>query len=127
MCLTDKTEKSSIFYYMFDIYVCVNCLLPSYKSRYREIYRINENDLLASTLRLDQYYVVLNYAFDYQTRRSNYTTIYLNPVGIDDAHLGLKPILDQDAPVCDLDIVIKLPYHDPVALKQKLQTCVVFS
>lgn len=101
---------------LFDVFVCHDCLLPDYKSRYRELYRVGRSDILAANVRLDEFYVVLNYQFNYTNKRTNYTTIY-----------KAVPKRSVDTPVCDVDLVINLPYHDPAALKRKLRLYALFS
>lgn len=101
---------------LFDVYVCQDCLFPDYRSQYRELYRIGQNDILAANVRIDEFYVVLNYQFNYTNKRTNYTTIYRG-----------APKQLVDTPVCDVDLIINLPYHDPAALKRKLRLYTLFS
>jgi hypothetical protein len=113
---------------LFDVYLCEDCLAPDYTTRYREIYHAGEENLLAVTVRVDEYYVVMNHAFNYTTKRTNFTIVYKNPIGEITGSLDLEPLIwDSDIPVCDFDQILNLPFHDPVALKQKLQVYILFS
>lgn len=114
---------------LFDVYLCEDCLAPSYATRYRELYRAGEEELLAVTVRLDEFYVVINHAFNYTTKRTNFTVVYKNAIGAITRSLDLEPITcwDSDLPVCDLDQVLSLPFDDPAALKHKLQVYALFS
>lgn len=113
---------------LFDIYLCVGCIKPDYDTRYRQVTYKGYPDALAITFRIDEFYVVMNYFFNYTTRRNNYTTIYKKPLGNIDSSIDLEPIIwDPDLPVCDLDMVLEFPFHDPALLKQKLQIYTVFS
>jgi hypothetical protein len=113
---------------LFDIYLCQNCLSPNYTTRYREIYRAGESDLLATTIRVDEFYVILNHHFNYTTRRTNYSEVYKNDIGEVVASVDLKPLTwTSDLPVIDVNVVLKLPFHDPAAIKQKLRFYILFS
>jgi hypothetical protein len=113
---------------LFDVYLCVDCLFPDYMTRYRELYRRGQDDLLAVTIRIDEFYVILNHQFNYTTRRTNYSEVYKNVIGEMVQSVDLQPLTwTSDLPVCDVDTVLKLPFHDPAALKRKLQIYVLFS
>ena len=113
---------------LFDVYLCEDCLVPDYSTLYREIYHTGEKELLAATVRLDEYYVVLNHAFNYTTKRTNFTVVYKNSIGAITNGLDLEPLTWQhDLPACDFDQILSLPFHDPEALKHKLQVYILFS
>lgn len=113
---------------LFDVFLCENCLFPDYMTRYRQVYYANEQELLATTIRIDEYYVVCNYAFNFSSKRTNFTTIFKNVIGALTNSLDLEPLTwDSDEPVCDLDLVINLPFHDPALLKSKLRLYTLLS
>jgi hypothetical protein len=112
---------------MFDIYVCAGCQAPHFKTRYREIYPQGDNKLLGVSLRIDDYYVVLNYGLTYRSRKTNFTSIYKKIIGELESSSDLEPITwDADSPVVEFDFILKLP-HDVRLIKQKLQTYTLFS
>lgn len=111
---------------MFNIYVCIGCQAPNYKTRYREIYSQSDK-LLGASLRLDDYYVVLNYNLNYRNRKVNYTSIYKKIIGELESSPDLEPLTwDADLPVIEFDFILDLP-NDVKLIKQKLQTYVLFS
>lgn len=113
---------------LFDVYLCVGCLQPEYHTRYRELYRRGEDDLLATTIRIDEYYVILNHHFNYTTRRTNYSEVYKNDIGEIVQSVDLQPITwTSDLPAVDVDTILKLPFGDPASLKRKLQLYILFS
>jgi hypothetical protein len=113
---------------LFDIYLCVGCIKPDFDTRFRMVCYKGYPNILAITFRIDEYYVVVNYAFNYTTRRTRYTTIYKKVLGNIDSSLDLEPITwDPDLPVCDLDMALELPLHNPTLLKEKLKTYTIFS
>jgi hypothetical protein len=112
---------------MFDIYVCAGCQMPNFGTRYREIYQQGSSKILGATLRLDDYYIVLNYGLTYRSRRTNFTSIYKKVIGEIESSIDLEPITwDADQPVIEFDFILKLP-HDVGLIKQKLQTYTLFS
>jgi hypothetical protein len=113
---------------LFDVYLCEDCLLPDYSTRYRELWRAGEGELLAVTIKLDEYYVVINHAFNFVTKRTNFSLIYKNPIVIIPNSLHLEPITwNSELPACDVDYILDLPFHDPTVLKRKLGVYVLFS
>ena len=96
--------------------------------QFRQVFYKDEDALLATTFRIDDYYVVMNYAFNYTTKRTNYTKIYKKILGIFKTSVELEPVTwESDLPVCDFDAIIKLPFHNPTLLKSKLQLYTLFS
>ena len=113
---------------LFDIYLCGGCLKPNFDTWFRQVCYKGYPDILAITFQIDEYYVVVNYAFNYTTKRTSHTTIYKKAIGALDSDMSLEPITwDTDLPVCDLDMIVNFPFHDPALLKQKLRTYTVFS
>lgn len=113
---------------MFDVYLCAGCKKPDFDTRYRIVCYKGYPDILAVTVRLDEYYIILNHNFNYTTRRTKYTTIYKKVIGSINYSLDLEPITwGPEEPVCDLDFLVKLPLHDPAAVKRKLQIYTLFS
>lgn len=113
---------------IFDIYLCEGCQRPDFDTRFRQVYRTGEKELLAITVRLDEYFLVLNYSFNFTSKRINYTSIYKKVIGEFNDSLDLEPITwGPDKPVFDLDFVLQLPLHDPALAKQKLQIYTTFS
>lgn len=123
--LMEKTEHVNSK--MFDVFLCAGCQ-PGFDTRYRQVFYYGEYELLATTIRVDEYYIVLNYSFNYTTRRTNYTTIYKKVLGTLDANMDLEPITwGPDLPFADLDFIVDLPLHDIPALKEKLSIYATFS
>ena len=113
---------------IFDIYLCEGCLLPNFDTRFRQVCYKGDTQVLAVTIRLDEYFIVLNYNFNFTTKRINYTQIYKKVIGELNDSLELQPITwGPDMPVFDLDFVVRLPLHDPALAKQKLQIYTTFS
>jgi hypothetical protein len=120
---TDHTNKD-----MLDVYLCAGCIKPDFDTRFRQVFYPNENELLATQFRLDEFHVVMNYAFNYTNRRTRYTTIYKKAIGFMYSSLDLEPLTwDTDHPVHDFDTVLQFPFHDPALLKRKLQLYTLFS
>ncbi len=112
---------------MFDVFLCEGCQ-KGFGTRYRQIFYAGETELLATTLRIDEYFVVLNYAFNFTTRRTNYTKIYKKVIGELNDSLDLEPITwGPDEPVFELDFIISLPLHEIAVCKQKLAIYTTFS
>jgi len=113
---------------MFDIYLCEGCL-PDFNTRFRQVCYKGETEVLAITIRLDEFFIVLNYKFNFTSKRTNYTQIYRKGViGELNDSLDLQPITwGPDVPAFDLDFVLQLPLHDPALTKQKLQIYTTFS
>lgn len=123
MSLVDHANKD-----LLDVYICADCQQPEHDTRYRQICYKDEEPVLATTIHIDDFYVILNYAFSFITRRTNFTTIFRKAIGAIDSDLDLAPIVwIPSLPVVDLDIIIRLPYHDIKALKKKLQIYTLFS
>lgn len=99
---------------MLDIFLCEDCLKPNFTTRFRQVFYSGDDDLLAIQFELDEFHVILNYHFDFNSSRTNYTKIYKNIVG-------------SHSPACDLDTIPRLPFHDPYLLKQKLRLYTLFS
>lgn len=113
---------------LFDVYSCRGCLLPDFNTLFRQIAYPGQLEVLATTIRIDEYFIVINYSFNYTTRRSNYTTIYKKFIGLMESSFDIDPITyDADRPVHDFDTTLDLPLHDPVLLKKKLQLYTLFS
>lgn len=111
---------------IFDIYVCAGCQVPNFKTRYREIYSQNDK-LLGASLRLDDYYIVLNYNLTYMYKEANYTSIYKKIIGELESSPDLEPLTwDADLPVIEFDFILDLP-NDVRLIKNKIQTYILFS
>jgi len=121
---TDHTSKGLI-----DVYLCAGCLLPKFDTRFRQCFYPGKSVVLATQFRLDEFHVVINYAWNFPgDGRENHTTIYRHAIGFMESILDLAPITwDWDHLVHDFDTVLKLPFHDPVLLKRKLQLYTLFS
>lgn len=112
---------------LFDVYLCENCI-PGFSTRYRQLFYKGEAELLAATIRIDEYFVVLNHAFNYTSRRTNYTKIYKKVIGELNDSLDLEPLTwGPDLPVFELDFILRLPLHDIAACRQKLSIYTTFS
>lgn len=113
---------------LLDLYICEGCVKPNFDTRFRHVTYKDEPYILATTIRIDEWFIILNYAFNYTNKRTNYTQIYKKVIGELDSSLDLAPITwGPDRPVCDLDFVMKLPLHNPALVKQKLQIYTTFS
>jgi hypothetical protein len=111
-----------------DIYLCEGCLRPDFDTRYRIVTYKGFPEPLANTIRLNDYFIVINYAFSFIDKRSNYTKIYKKVIGEFNDSLDLEPItLGRDKPVCDLDLTLRLPLSNPSLALQKLQIYTTFS
>lgn len=108
---------------VIDLFECFQCIKPSFDTRFRQIFYPGESELLATQFRIDEFHVILNYSFNFGTRRAKYTSIFKKSIGYGE---GLEPY-DLDQPVYDFDTVLTLPFHDPVLLKSKLQLYTLFS
>lgn len=95
---------------LFDVYLCEECTDSEMFTRYRHVCYHGSNEVLATTIRIDEYYVVLNHCFHLSSQRSNYTQI----------HIGITMIFD-------LDFILRLPLHNPALAKRKLQIYTTFS
>lgn len=95
---------------LFDVYLCEGCLSPEFYTRFRRVCYKGKKEVLANTIRIDDFYVVLNYSFNFPGSRTNFTQI----------HKGIKLIFE-------LDFILRLPWHDPALIKQKLQIYTTFS
>jgi hypothetical protein len=111
-----------------DIYLCVGCQSPNYETRFRQVCFKNESEVLAETIKFDEFYIIRNYSFNYTNKRTNYTQIYRNIIGALDRSLDLSPMnLIGNPLVYDFDSIIELPFDDLDRLKSKLLTIVTFS
>lgn len=111
----------------FDIYLCDGCR-PEYHTRYRLLYRKDEKILLVNTIRIDEWFISLNHAPTTAAKKENYTKIYRNIIGEFNHSDNGEPIMfGSNCGVCELDFIIKLPWHDPALVKQKLQIYTTFS
>lgn len=95
---------------MFDVYVCEECTDSDIYTRYRHVCYTGSHTVLATTIRIDDFYVVLNHCFHISSQRDNYTQI----------HIGIDQIID-------LNFIIELPLDDPEQAKRKLQIYTTFS
>lgn len=115
---------------IFDIYACTGCQAPTYQTRYRMIFHKNDPvDPLAITIRLDDYYIILNYGwnFGYPERKTKRSIVYKRIIGELYESSDLDPITwDSDSPVLDFNFIIELP-QGAGPLKQKLQIYTLFS
>lgn len=114
---------------MFDVFLCEGCQ-KGYTTRFRQLLYKGEYEILAETIRIDEYFIVLNYSFNYTTRRTNFTKIYRSKemIGEMNGDLELEPMMwTPNLPVFDLDFILRLPLHDVAACKQKLSIYTTFS
>lgn len=112
---------------MFDIFLCEGCQ-PGLTTRYRHVLYTGREGILATTVRIDEYFVILNYAFNFTTRRTNFTKVYKHILGELNDDLDLEPLQwTPNEPVFDIDFIIRLPLHDIAACKQKLAIYTTFS
>lgn len=95
---------------LFDVYLCEGCLNPNFYTRYRRVCYKGSKEVLATTIKLDEFYVVLTYCFHLTPQKMNYTQI----------HKGITLIFE-------LDFILQLPWHDPALAKRKLQIYTTFS
>jgi hypothetical protein len=102
---------------VFDIFLCENCLKPNFATRFRQVYYKGREELLAETVRIDEFFVIINYKFNLTTNRERYTVIHKSATG----HFSASK------KVVDINTIIDLPFHDPEAIKAKLRTYTVFS
>ena len=113
---------------LFDIFLCAGCQLPKYDTRFRQVYYPGQSELLATNIRIDEFFVVINYAFNYITKRTGYTLIFKKVIGFIDNSLDIEPLTyDTDRPVHDFDMILELPVHNPALLKTKLNIYTLFS
>lgn len=115
---------------IFDIFMCNGCLKPNYDTVYRRVHYKGQPKILATTIRIDEFYVILNHELNYVSKRAQYTQIYKykKVLGIMNTDPDPQPITwAAERPVCDLDIVLDLPLNNPMALKEKLKIYTLFS
>ncbi len=113
---------------LFDIFLCEGCIRPDYDTRFRKLFTKDSNECLANTIRINDYFIVLNYKFTLVESKANYTKIYKKVIGEFNDQLDLKPLtMSVDTPVFDLDFILHLPLHDPGLALQKLQIYTAFS
>ena len=124
MSLLNKTYQT-----LFDIYTCIDCQKSKFKTLYKETYYAGDNERLLTQIRVDEYYVIQNYKFNYTSKRQNYTTIYVRFLGLISPYsVDSEPIAWTPAePALILDGIIDLPMDNPLAIKEKLQTYILFS
>ena len=119
--LTDHINKD-----LFDIYLCDNCN-SNFHTRYRLLYHKGQNILLVNTIRIDEWFISLNHAPTTTAKRENYTKIFKNIIGEINSSVEGDPIMFGRNAAFELDFIIKLPWHDPELVKQKLQIYTTFS
>ena len=105
MDMVDHTNNE-----LFDIYLCERCTGTGFYTQYRQVCYKGNQEVLATTIRIDEYYVVINHCFNLVSSRNNYTRI----------HIGITKIFE-------LDFVLQLPLHDLALAKRKLQIYTTFS
>ena len=123
MAIIDHANKD-----LLDIYSCGDCKQPEHTTQYRHVCYKDEEPILATTIHVDEFYIILNYAFSFISRRTNYTTIYRKVIGAIDTNWDLEPVVEAaNVKAFDMDIIVQLPYDDIEALKKKLQIYILFS
>ena len=95
---------------LFDIYLCEKCTNTDFYTRYRRVCYKGNSEVLATTIRIDEYYIVINHCFNLVSQKNNYTQI----------HMGITRVFE-------LDFVLNLPLHDLALSKRKLQIYTTFS
>ena len=118
---------------IFNVYACRDCQKPNHKTIYRQLYNSPNyksfNDykgLLSDSMRVDEYYVVRYYVPGSRGDRFNYTIIFKEALGFLESSPEMEPI-SLNKPVCEIDHVIELPWHDIVLVKKKLDIWTTFS
>lgn len=110
---------------VFDLYLCRGCQLPTYDTLYRQLYFKEKPELLADTIRVDNFYVIRHHVC-IQKNDSPRSIIYKNIIGTLDGSPNVEPI-SFNSPVCQIDHVIDLPLYDIELLKHKLKIYTTFS
>ena len=113
---------------LLDVFMCSDCLEPNYSTFYRQCFYADGDKVLATNFRFNDYFVVINYAFNFTTRRIEYTTIHKNAIGFIANALNIDPVThDTDRPVLDVPFTIDFPLNNPALLKSKLDLYTLFS
>lgn len=111
-----------------DVYVCTSCLGPEYNTKFREIANVGESVILADSIRIDDFYIIRNFEYNPTYMKANYTRIYRDIIGCLDTSNDMEPLsFRRDPLICQLDIIIELPWYDLELCKQKLQIYTTFS
>ena len=115
---------------IIDVYSCTNCSIENHNISTRKIAFKGYQDILAKSIRIDDYHIIMNYQFNYLTNRSNYTII----CKLDSkseyhkyTHLINPMMWGFENVVCDLDFILDLPLHDISATKNKLKIYSIFN
>lgn len=112
----------------FDVYICTNCRYPDFDTRFRLLYRKGESELLVNTIRIDDFFISCNHKPTTSAKKANYTRIYKDVLGeLNGSDDGEPLVLSIKSLICELDFIIKLPWHDPALAIQKLQIYTTFS
>jgi hypothetical protein len=111
---------------LFDVYLCKDCI-PGFSTSYRQLFYEGETELLATTIRIGEYFIVLNHAFSFTNPKSHYTLIYKRVGDAANDPLSLEPEWGPEPPVFELDFILELPLHDIAACRQKLSIYTTFS
>lgn len=110
----------------FDLYKCFDCLGPSHKSMYRQLYDLGKTELLSDAIEIDSFYIIRYFSPGHINRRCNYTVINHDVIGAFADDPDLEPMTYR-LPVCELDGILDLPFQDPELMLKKLQLYTTFS
>lgn len=110
---------------MLDLRECRNCQYPTHKTLCRKLYD-KLGILLAESFKIDEYYVNRIYGKSSITNRDYYSVIYKDVIGIFNDSPDIEP-MSLSKPVCEIDHILDLPFHDIELLKKKLATYTMFS
>lgn len=102
----------------FILYLCKNCV-PEHNTLFREVYDSTTYKLLADAVRMDEFYVIRNY-------KENKTIINKDIIGVLESSPDMEPI-SMTKPVCELEGIVELPFHDIELMRHKLDIYTTFS
>lgn len=110
----------------FNLYICRRCQ-PEHNSLYRELREKSaDQELITDSIRIGEFYITRMYKTNLTTGRSNYTTINKDIIGVLEDSKDMTAITFTK-PVCDVDGILELPFHDINLIKQKLRIYTMFS
>ena len=110
----------------FDLFLCRDCQEPKYTTLHRQVCYAGQTQLLADSLRINDFYVIRYFHPARPNERSNYTVIYKDILGAIDHSPDMEPIT-LTKPVCDIDHLVELPMDNIELLIQKLSLWTTFS
>jgi hypothetical protein len=110
-----------------NVYLCRGCQEPNHHTLYRQLYKkLQPGILLAESIQMDDYYLVRYHRPTSKDSKYNYSIIFKSIIGTLDSSPDMEPI-SLNKPVCEIDHILELPWHDIEAAKHKLDLYTTFS